>query len=268
VCGILLGPPGEYLDPSKWAARYDFLALLYEIFCLISKRRRLEASECNQVRLLTLRWGRAFLRAGFDRSDWTSKLHEFHEHVYWDLLRYSLYVQSSLAAESTFHIGKMISQGSKVFKRPRSGETRQVAGVRRIFGALWLRLDMDTQVAAMELPHLPSYWGKTATKFIRGRVVSDGDEKFELVSSDELGRVTSKVQLFRNSLIQTPLCLPPLDKASELRGYYSSLLLLVLKSLLKERQLPVSGKWQDLVERLVDFELKSSGAQKKSLPFQ
>jgi hypothetical protein len=84
--------PEEYgIPPERWAARVDFMSLTYEIFYWAMKRRKLETKEVNEVRKLTLRWGRCFLPSGFPPIRWTSKFHEFHEHLWWDLLRFLLF---------------------------------------------------------------------------------------------------------------------------------------------------------------------------------
>jgi hypothetical protein len=76
------------LDPQLWAARIDFMTLTAYIFYFVYQSERLSLAEVNEVRKLTLRWGRAFILSGFPESRWTSYFHVFHEHVYWELKKF------------------------------------------------------------------------------------------------------------------------------------------------------------------------------------
>lgn len=93
VCGFveaLLGSsPAEYgYTPLQWAAHVEFLTLTYDILMLAGKKERLSLMEVNEIRKMTLHWGSAFLKAGFSMYDWTSYFHVFHEHLFWELLRF------------------------------------------------------------------------------------------------------------------------------------------------------------------------------------
>jgi hypothetical protein len=177
--------PEEYgLPPDFWVARVKFLTLTYDILYLASKRKRLSDEQCNDVRLLSLRWGRAFRLCGFADAKWTSKFHEFHEHLYWDLLCYALYQRSSMVVESSICVAKGVSRRCKVFKRPRIGETRFLGAMRKLLAESWLRGEIDSEVSEKEFPTLlKAHASENPTKFIQGRTISFGAEKFELGSA-------------------------------------------------------------------------------------
>jgi hypothetical protein len=150
VIEALLGhaPEVYHLDPEQWAARVQFMKLTYDMLMMASQKEPLAMKDVNEVRKMSVLWGRAFLMSGFDLTDWTSYFHTFHEHLHWELSRffvscflvlflvscfyflltlyhrYCLYERSSMVVESAIHEMKGISSKYRPFKNPRKGETR------------------------------------------------------------------------------------------------------------------------------------------------
>jgi hypothetical protein len=89
VVEALLGKTPELYgyDEEQWAARVDFLTLTYDLLMFASKKETLSLNQVNEVRKLSVFWGRAYLLSGFTMFDWTSYFHTFHEHLYWELSR-------------------------------------------------------------------------------------------------------------------------------------------------------------------------------------
>jgi hypothetical protein len=248
----------------------EFLSLTYDILMMAGKKERLSLEEVNDVRKMTLLWGRAFIQAGFSMYDWTSYFHVFHEHLFWELLRYSLYQRSSMAVESAIHDAKAVAAKYHVFKRPRRNETRFQAGTRRILEHTWLRFRMEMQRAAKEIPLLPSQCGENIQKFIRLKSVSEGDDVFGLIDQRDQ-RATSVIQQRKLHILSSattpvnPLSIAPihnnettvqslcLDPAHAKRVALERLSVVQLKVELKRLGQPLSGNKHALVTRLLQL---------------
>lgn len=85
---MLVGVSASEFGVPHWSSRRIFLSLTYEILRFASLKYKLSLEEVNNVRKLTLLWGKYYLASGFLASRWTFYFHTLHEHLYWELLRY------------------------------------------------------------------------------------------------------------------------------------------------------------------------------------
>jgi hypothetical protein len=171
-----------------------------------------------------------------------------------------------MVIESAIHDAKGLSRQFSIFKRPRKGETRFDAAMRKLMGQTWLRHDCDREIAHKEIHELPSMKGEISEKFVKLRVLSEGAEKFDLSPADPL-RATSAVMIKRSEIVLSvrenvspnlnpppapPVLTPEEKKRRDRFRIFSRLTIAQLKIELRDRSLPVRGLKPDLITRLVN----------------
>jgi hypothetical protein len=174
-----------------------------------------------------------------------------------------------MVVESAIHNAKGIAAKFRVFKRPRIGETRFHAGVRRILEHSWLNYDLEREIAQREIPCLPSQTGDVQkNKFTRLYTVSEGDEKFGMKSSEEM-KENNVIQANRGALPPAArndpeafievVSAPPPPLTKEEREHRNRVIMWgrmtsdQLKIELRDRSLKVGGSKAILLGRLVSF---------------
>jgi len=173
-----------------------------------------------------------------------------------------------MVVESAIHDAKGIASQFRVFKRPRKGESRFVAGARRIMEQTWLRYIVEQPISVVELKQNKriidqSLLSDTDTQFKRLKTISVGGEQFALSAHRKEKKECPILQARqRIEIVTIPLrpseveVEPPSLEEKEKRtrrAMYEKLRCVELKALLKERNLRCKGKIKvDMIECLVE----------------
>jgi hypothetical protein len=141
-----------------------------------NKRRLLTIREANDLRKITLKWGRAFMKTGFRSADFTSYFHYFHEHLWWESMYKCLEFCSTYMTESQIRVSKNDNRDAgNVFKRPRKGETNELSGCRRLAERSNLRQKVLLRIASEEEEEVKEKAAER-NKMVCGRVLTFGGE--------------------------------------------------------------------------------------------